>query len=225
MAIAPPDGVALSWRSFGRATSASWSSAVSKKPPAGSAKCSRIASASPRARHEPALVEGRLVQGEQARRRGRRSPRARRPPSRGRPSTSGASRPSGVAQPAEDRVGRARPRPRYRARVGSSPSRAPRRRPRSAAIASPFQAASTLSSRAGCGRAARREQRRARRREPLRDAPASRSRTARQLGVAADPRQDRRALPVAVVGHAVRGREQAAAVVAERPRGPPPRTT
>ena len=41
-AIAPPDGSALSCRSFGRVMSDSASSAVSKKPPAGSVKRSRI---------------------------------------------------------------------------------------------------------------------------------------------------------------------------------------
>ena len=66
MAIAPPDGTALSCRSLGRVMSRSWSSAVSKNPPAGSANRSRIRSARPRAIDEPALVERRLVQRQQA---------------------------------------------------------------------------------------------------------------------------------------------------------------
>ncbi len=45
VAIAPPEGIALSWSDRGLATSVSASSAVSWKPPAGSAKCARIASA------------------------------------------------------------------------------------------------------------------------------------------------------------------------------------
>ena len=44
-AIELPAGTALSWTSFGRVTSASWSSAVSKNPPSRSANRSRIVSA------------------------------------------------------------------------------------------------------------------------------------------------------------------------------------
>ena len=49
VAIALPDGTALSWTSLGRVTSRSWSSAVSKKPPAGSAKRARTRSIRARA--------------------------------------------------------------------------------------------------------------------------------------------------------------------------------
>ena len=45
-ATAPPDGTALSCRSLGRTTSRSPSSAVSKKPPAGSEKRASTTSAS-----------------------------------------------------------------------------------------------------------------------------------------------------------------------------------
>ena len=64
-ATAPPDGTALSCRSRGRTTSRSASSAVSKKPPEGSAKWASI---DLRQRHglgEPPFVGGRLVQGEE----------------------------------------------------------------------------------------------------------------------------------------------------------------
>ena len=62
-AAEPPEGIGASSRSLRRAIRPVWSSAVEKKPPrSGSWKRSRIVSASSRARGEPALVEGRLVQ-------------------------------------------------------------------------------------------------------------------------------------------------------------------
>ena len=99
------------------------------------------------------------------RRRGRRSPRARpgpiaRPSFHDRPSA-----PSGATQPGEDRARRRWSRRRGSASAASGRDRASSRAASAnAAIASPFQAASALSSRAGCGRVARRrEQPRARR--------------------------------------------------------------
>ena len=127
----------------------------------------------------------------------RRSPRARRRRPPGRPSTTDrAGRPGRAA-----RRGSRRRRDGRRVRVARAPRRAGGPRSASAAIASPFQAASALSSRAGCGRAAAAPSSapaRAGQRAP-RDVAASRRRRGRS--------GDRivRALPVAVVGHAVGG--------------------
>ena len=85
-------------------------------------------------------------------------------------------------------------------------------------MASPFHAASALPSRAGWGRVARRSSRRAR-------ASASRLATSsigpvedgRELVVGRDPGQDRHPLPVALVGHAVRGGEEVGGVAQHLP--------
>ena len=61
-----PEGIGWSPISLRRAISSSWSSEVEKKPPrSGSPKRSIVVSASARASLEPALLEGRLVEGQQ----------------------------------------------------------------------------------------------------------------------------------------------------------------
>ena len=163
---------------------------------------------------EPALVEGRLVQRQQAvgeigvvledavADRPAVLPRAAERAVRRRAARRGSSSAARLAAAAV-----------RRRRVGSTADSATAASAR-AAIARPFQAASALSSRAGCGRVARRSSSRLR---ASASAPARRPRQAVALGqlvVGDDPRQDRDPLPVAVVGHAV-GRRERPAVVAE----------
>ena len=158
VAIAPPEGTALSWSDRGRATSVSASSAVSWKPPAGSAKCARIASADSPRRREPALVGGRLVEGQEP------VPHAglvlQGP---------GVARLPVLPRAAEAPVRRTQHRraagpPRARRSPDSAPRPAqlrvvlPRKQPAASANApsmSPFQPARALSSRAGWGRRSR----------------------------------------------------------------------
>ncbi len=113
-------------------------------------------------RREPALVERRLVQREQAVGEVARSPPARPARSPGRPSTIATSAPSGAEQPADDRLGRLHGRGPIA--LGRPPDRPAQQAAASAkaAIARPFQAASALSSRAGWGRSDRRARRRSR---------------------------------------------------------------
>ena len=167
---------------------------------------------------EPLLLERRLIECKEAISQMGvvlEHAAARRP---GRPSTTGrANRPAGAGRrrscrlPVPRRPGSRRP---------ASGSVAARRRAASAkaAIASPFQAASALSSRAGCGRSPRRARSSAR-------ASASRAATSvaddperhGKVRVVHDPRQDRHALPVALLGHAVRRREEVGRVAQHLP--------
>ena len=203
------------------------SSAVSKKPPAGSAKRARITSTRPTAVVEPALVEGRLVQGEQALGQvgvvlehavGRGPAVLPRPPEP-------AVRPPEATWHGVGRRGRRLAVPGGNVGWPASPDAASdRAASANAAIASPFQAASTLSSRVGCGRyCATREQRGPRGREPALDVA---ERQAEPLASSASARtRDRIVRPsqLPAVGDPVRGREQRG-VVRRGPRGPPPRT-
>ena len=76
-------------------------------------------------------------------------------------------------------------------------------------MASPFHAASTLSSRAGCGRSPRRARSRSRRVcEPRGNLLGGDAKGLGELVVGDDPRQDRDAFPVACLGDPVRGLEQ-----------------
>ena len=82
-------------------------------------------------------------------------------------------------------------------------------------MARPFQAASALPSRAGCGRVARRSRSRLRSRlSRARTSASVRPSRSASCVVGDDPRQDRDPLPVALVGHPV-GRLEQAGVVAE----------
>ena len=142
-----PDGVALSVGSCGaprRAASAS--SAVSKNPPSPSPKCASTTSSSAPARPSQRGVAGHGVAaraGPRPRRRSPRGPRrARRRRRRGTPGAAG--RPTRCTSTSRSAARHAPPRPGPGGR-----SRAPASA--SAATASPFQAATTLSSRAGCG--------------------------------------------------------------------------
>ena len=142
-----PDGEALSDGSRGRATSASASSAVSKKPPSGAAKrSSAVSSSRPRAL-QPDRVAGRLEQVEEA---GGDAAVVLEHP--GRRADDAVAR--DPAQPAVDDVDppeQARRPPGRRGRTAARPSSRPARH--SPLIASPFHAATTLSSRAGRSRA------------------------------------------------------------------------
>ena len=189
-----PAGVALSWTSFGRVTSASWSSAVSKKPPAGSTKWSRIARRD-RAQRGTSARRTSPRTARAVRRRDPRSPRGRPRRSTARPSTiDRAGRRAGGARP-EARRRHAPRRPRSAARRPPDPRA--RRAPRSRARSTP---------RVPC------------RRGPVGDAPDagradapghSRGADSRPRLAASEltRRQDRPALPVAVVGDVVRGGE------------------
>ena len=145
--------------------------------------------------HEPALVERGLVQREQSvgevrvvlEHAGMHAP--------GRPSTTVCSRPSAIATCAAA-AGRLRVRRRRPSRGWPTPRAASAK----AAIGRPFQAVSTLSSRAGCGRRSR-----------TRRAASSRgSGQSVVVGPRIDARQDVVAFPVAVRRHAVGGVEAGA---------------
>ena len=212
-AIALPDGTALSWTSLGRVTSRSWSSAVSKKPPAGSREARQDAIHQGAGGREPALVEGRLVQRQQAVGEMRvvlEDAGADRPAVLPRP----AERPVRPEQPIHDRGRRAsgrarvrRGRRRDRRPTGRSRRRRRRRwpgrsRPPAPCRRGPAAAASRAAPGAGSGRGPAAPGRR----------PRSGPSRSASCVVGDDPRQDRDPLPVALVGHPVRRLEQAGLV-------------
>ena len=163
---------------------------------------------------EPALVERRLVEREQAVGEVRvvlEDARADRPAVLPRPPSepSGASSPSTIAVAARSAADSG-PQRRIVAREPIAASA-------NAAIASPFQAASALSSRAGWGRVRRAAPAGAPRASARRASTAAvgQAEPVGELGVGRDPRQDRPPSQLPVVGHAVGGGNS---VGARRPR-------
>ena len=205
--MALPDGTALSWRSFGRTTSVSWASRVSKKPPVGSTNRARMRVGQPPGGDEPALVERRAVQ--------RQEPFGQEgvvleDPVRRRPAVLPAPAEQSVGAPEtlEEQLGGARGEraiPSRSLAVGPGAGRlegddrvGEGRQRKTVPAGQHLVVARRLRA-----RGAPLDQRPTGCREPVGDLGRRRPGRRGQLVVGADPAQDRPALPVARVGHVI----------------------